>query len=707
MRQLSFVFFAMLFMISADAQLIINELSQGPSGTKEYVELLVTGNPVCGGSNTVDLRGWIIDDNNSWHGAGAGTGIAGGHVRFANINQWASVKIGTLILIYNDADVSPAVAALAVDTSDSNNDCVYIVPVSSAVLDKNTTLPASNGTMTTYNVGGTVYTSTGTWGVLGMANGADAFHTVSPLDYTSAYHSIGWGIDTTDLDVYFSPSQGGRVIYMANSISNDPFNAANFIDTLASEETPGAANNAANAAWIGSMNNGCQPFTPPVVSINTPANLTCIQTSVILTATSPTSNAVYHWSNGTAGATDTVSSSGRYYVTVNDAGGVCQTVDSVNVIQLTTLFSISITELSPLSCINATDTLLASSSVSGLNYNWGGGITTPTNVVTITGNYSVTATDPNSGCTASASITVNATNGLSVSISATHTSCGASNGAATVTLNSGVAQSYAWSNGGTTSTITGLASGTYRVTVDAGGGCTATDSVVINPSGNGSVVLTIDRLIICSGDTAHICVTSVYPKYAWNIGDTTRCINATQAGNYYAAVTDAGNCIINSNHVALNVFPLPPVSISVNGDTLTAYNAVSYQWYRNSVLIPNATSSVYIATIAGSYTVQVADTNSCHATSSAVSVVTGLNDLNADNQLTVYPNPSQSDIIELEVANALLGKSLEVFDASGRLIYNSPLASNHVQLEVELARGVYCIKINSGSKILTRKLIRL
>ncbi len=69
--------FLMLFVMAAmagHAQLIINELSQGPSGNKEYVELLVTGTPTCGGANTVDLRGWIIDDNNSWHASGSGSG---------------------------------------------------------------------------------------------------------------------------------------------------------------------------------------------------------------------------------------------------------------------------------------------------------------------------------------------------------------------------------------------------------------------------------------------------------------------------------------------------------------------------------------------------------------------------------------------------------------------------------------------------------
>jgi hypothetical protein len=76
------------------AQLIINEVSQGPAGSQEYVEFLVIGNPTCA-SSTVDLRGWVIDDNNSWHAVGSGTGIAFGHKRFSNaaqLSSWAKDK---------------------------------------------------------------------------------------------------------------------------------------------------------------------------------------------------------------------------------------------------------------------------------------------------------------------------------------------------------------------------------------------------------------------------------------------------------------------------------------------------------------------------------------------------------------------------------------------------------------------------------------
>jgi hypothetical protein len=58
--------------------IIINEFGQG-TGEREYVELVVTGTP----GTTIDLRGWIIDDNSGIFGGGYGTqmGIAPGHLK--------------------------------------------------------------------------------------------------------------------------------------------------------------------------------------------------------------------------------------------------------------------------------------------------------------------------------------------------------------------------------------------------------------------------------------------------------------------------------------------------------------------------------------------------------------------------------------------------------------------------------------------------
>jgi hypothetical protein len=83
--------------------LIINEFSQGETSTsgapgKDYIELVVSG-PPC---SRVDLRGWIIDDNNGVFSGGllSSTGVAPGYIRFSNNIYWSSILTGTIILQY-------------------------------------------------------------------------------------------------------------------------------------------------------------------------------------------------------------------------------------------------------------------------------------------------------------------------------------------------------------------------------------------------------------------------------------------------------------------------------------------------------------------------------------------------------------------------------------------------------------------------------
>lgn len=103
-----------------DVGVIVNEFNTRlipgitpPDTARQFIELLVIGCPGRGEytGNTpdnigpdpqlVDLRGWIIDDNNGDFG---GTdGVSNGHIRFSNSPVWAAVPVGSIILIYNRA----------------------------------------------------------------------------------------------------------------------------------------------------------------------------------------------------------------------------------------------------------------------------------------------------------------------------------------------------------------------------------------------------------------------------------------------------------------------------------------------------------------------------------------------------------------------------------------------------------------------------
>jgi hypothetical protein len=103
------------------------------------------------------------------------------------------------------------------------------------------------------------------------------------------------------------------------------------------------------------------------------------------------------------------------------------------------------------------------------------------------------------------------------------------------------------------------------------------------------------------------------------------------AGNYSVVVKNANNCSTVSSIIVVTTYANPTVTISAggttnicNGDSVllsaTATAGVSYQWFIGNVPIVNATSSNYMAKVAGLYTVRVTNTTNCSTTSSSISV---------------------------------------------------------------------------------------
>lgn len=112
-------------------------------------------------------------------------------------------------------------------------------------------------------------------------------------------------------------------------------------------------------------------------------------------------------------------------------------------------------------------------------YNWSNNATTADIANLNAGNYIVTVTGAN-GCSKTQSFTVNATGG-SLTINGVVTDAGCVKGSITTSVSGGTSPyTYAWSNGKTTANITNLSAGTYTVTVTDNGGCTGTNSFIVN-----------------------------------------------------------------------------------------------------------------------------------------------------------------------------------------------------------------------------------
>ncbi|MBS1611625.1 MAG: T9SS type A sorting domain-containing protein [Bacteroidetes bacterium] len=418
----------------------------------------------------------------------------------------------------------------------------------------------------------------------------------------------------------------------------------------------------------------------------------------------------YAWSNS-LGSTQTVSNlgSGTYTVTVTGQGG-CSATASV-VVSATPGVAVTASAVNAGCGNGGSVTANVTAGTGPYTYVWNNNQTTST-INVGAGTYTVTVTGQG-GCTATATATVTSAANLTATFSVTQPSCGGNNGSITCLNVSGVSPiNVTWTSGGSnvgnTYTISNLAGGTYQFHAQDANGCTIDTSFVLNGGGGlGSVPVTIDQDTLCSGDTATLCAPAGYANYQWNNGATTQCVQTRFAGNYYVTVTDAGNCTASSLAKPVAVRPLPPVSVTVNGDTMTSFNAVSYQWFFNGQPIPNATGSQWIAEQSGTYTVQITDINGCHATSNPISMTrTGIDVVVLEN-MKVYPNPSALRGWYLEVDASLIGSTAEVYDYNGRLMYSNKLSDVKTEIEFSAAQGVYVLKITNGERAISQKIIKL
>ncbi len=195
--------------------------------------------------------------------------------------------------------------------------------------------------------------------------------------------------------------------------------------------------------------------------------------TVQVIATGGNGNFSYEWSNTQTANSISNIAAGIYSVTITDTQN-CTASSSVVVSEPD---SVSVTTGStPTICFgesNGAANAVAAGGTGAFTYLWCNSDTTPSVSNLSAGNCTVTVTDVN-GCSASATALVQQPQQLQPVTSST-------NGTATVDTVYGAASpvNYVWSNGATTQTISGLASGTYLVTVTDANNCTAATSISV------------------------------------------------------------------------------------------------------------------------------------------------------------------------------------------------------------------------------------
>lgn len=229
--------------------------------------------------------------------------------------------------------------------------------------------------------------------------------------------------------------------------------------------------------------------------------------------------------------------------------------------------------------------------------------------------------------------------GFGVTTTFTPVTCfGGSNGTANAGIQNGTGPfTYTWTTSPvqTTATATGLASGTYQITVSDANSCTASAVVSVTepPAWFHSSSFTPVSCFGGTDGTSAVTVNGSTPpySYSWNTLPIQTTSNATglSAGTWTLSVTDANSCpwsvaVVVSQPPAIGfTLTYVPVSCVGNSDGSASVTVLggtpgfSYSWSTS----PVQTTATATGLSVGTYNVAVTDGNGCAATSPPVSVL--------------------------------------------------------------------------------------
>ena len=142
--------------------------------------------------------------------------------------------------------------------------------------------------------------------------------------------------------------------------------------------------------------------------------------------------------------------------------------------------------------------------------------------------------------------------------------------------------------------------------------------------------------------------------------------------------------------------------ITPSGSMLFSTAGASYQWNLNGNPISGATGQFYSPLTPGNYSVTVTYSNGCSATS-AITIVTGINELSNSLYISVYPNPA-TDNLTIESPQSAL---IEITNIQGQLIKAFTTTGNKTNIDVSaFPSGMYVVEVKTKKGIAVKKFVK-
>ncbi|MBI2968107.1 MAG: PKD domain-containing protein [Bacteroidetes bacterium] len=348
----------------------------------------------------------------------------------------------------------------------------------------------------------------------------------------------------------------------------------------------------------------------PSPSIIPPGDTICQGNTTILDAGSGYTD--YSWNTGETTQSITVAQAGWYYVWVTNSAG-CWGQSQYVYVGIKSNVTVTV---APSATVCEGEIITLSASGGFIMYQWSDGSTGQNINVTLTGTYTVTATD-GINCSMVSSpvnLTVKDTN-ITPQIFVYGDTSFCDGGYVWLEAPAGF-NTYQWSNSITTQWNYITSSGVFTVTVTdiCGSYSSLPISVTEYPKPNPTLTQS-GSTTLCQGQNVTLTAPNGYTYYYWQqTGTSLPSILVTSAGDYFCWVQDANDCWGTSDTVTVTVGPdisISPTGYSTicDGSSLTitanGTNIISYLWSSGE------TTQSINATTAGNYNITVTDNNSC------------------------------------------------------------------------------------------------
>jgi PKD repeat protein len=260
----------------------------------------------------------------------------------------------------------------------------------------------------------------------------------------------------------------------------------------------------------------------------------------------------YAWNNGDTTANLSHLTAAKYSLHLKDTNN-CSLDTAISIGQPDSISLLSsVTDVSCFGFNNGSINLNPTGGTSPYTYSWSNDSTSKDIIGVLAGKYHVTVRDQNN-CQIADTFIVNQPAVLSILSAVQNPSCfGFQNGSIQLSLSGGVQPySYSWSIDSTSKDVSGLAAGTYWVSLTDHNNCKNSDTIIVTEPVALEHSFDVKNVSCFNGSDGKITLsvtggTAPY-SYLWSNDSTSKDVASLQANDYVVDVTDHNGCTFSDN----------------------------------------------------------------------------------------------------------------------------------------------------------------